>query len=179
MLTGALATAAVLLGSGAHTASAHDRLAETTPADGGTVGTPPAQVILQFSRPPLPLGAQVLVSGPGGTQVSAGAAELRGTSVVQPLLDGLPAGSYTVGWRVTSADGHPLSGTAGFIVDGAGTPATGPVAGDAGAPTRAAADAGPAAPDAGGRPAPVAWTAVGALLLGAAVTVGRQLRRRP
>ncbi|MFV9429289.1 copper resistance protein CopC [Rhodococcus rhodochrous] len=31
-------------------------------------------------------------------------------------LDGLAAGPYTVAFRVTSADGHPISGTTIFIL---------------------------------------------------------------
>ena len=55
---------------------------------------------------------------------------MRGTTVTQPLAGGLPAGAYTVEWRVTSADGHPLSGTFGFTV--AQGAATQPAAGAAG-----------------------------------------------
>ncbi len=32
-------------------------------------------------------------------------------------LQELPEGSYTVDWRVTSTDGHPISGTRRFAVD--------------------------------------------------------------
>ncbi|OZF42343.1 hypothetical protein CH293_26810 [Rhodococcus sp. 14-2470-1b] len=37
------------------------------------------------------------------------------------LEDGLPNGEYTVGYRVTSADGHPITGSYGFSVDVAAT----------------------------------------------------------
>jgi hypothetical protein len=42
---------------------------------------------------------------------------------VQP---GAPAGTYTVAWRVTSADGHPISGSFTFIATrpGSGAPVT-------------------------------------------------------
>src|SRR5690606_32208723 len=57
---------------------------------------------------------QVVVTGPDGVVVSDGPAQLVDTSVVQPLVATLPAGPYTVEWRVTSADGHPLSGALTF-----------------------------------------------------------------
>src|SRR5699024_10824890 len=36
--------------------------------------------------------------------------------VSHPLADDLPAGEYSVDWRVVSADGHPISGEFTFTV---------------------------------------------------------------
>jgi methionine-rich copper-binding protein CopC len=174
LLGGALATAALLLGPGATAASAHDRLVGITPAGDVPVATSPAHVAVELTRPPQALGTQVVVSGPDGGQASEGAVELRGTTVIQPLRDDLPAGTYTVQWRVTSADGHPLAGTSTFAVAAGGSPGTAPPGGDNSVLSEAA-DARPAAPDAGGLPSPVIWTAVGAILVAAA---GMAVRRR-
>ena len=52
------------------------------------------------------------MTGPAGP-VSDGQPQLVDAEVRQPVRAG-PAGRYTVLWRVTSADGHPVSGTFAF-----------------------------------------------------------------
>ena len=91
-------------------ASAHDILQKTTPADGATLTTMPSTVSLQFSEPPLAIGTQVLVKGPSG-DVADGKPTIEGSTVVQAVSPDAPAGSYTVTYRVTSDDGHPVGGT--------------------------------------------------------------------
>ncbi|MDJ0471976.1 copper resistance CopC family protein, partial [Rhodococcoides fascians] len=65
--------------------------------------------------------ATISVVGPGDTQWAQGAATVEGPDVSVLLEDGLPNGEYTVGYRVTSADGHPITGSYGFSVDVAAT----------------------------------------------------------
>lgn len=108
---------------GAAPASAHDDLLGTTPADGTTLATAPDQVVLTFTDPAVALGTQVVVTGPDGTDLAQGAVQLVGSTVVQPLAAARPAGVYRVDWRVTSADGHPVSNTFTFTV----TSPSGPV----------------------------------------------------
>lgn len=110
----ALLTAALLLG--AAPAWAHDELSSTEPADGTSL-TAPEEVTLSFTGEIAEVGAAVEVTGAGGT-VTEGAPEVQGTMVVQPLQDDLEPGAYEVTWRVTSEDGHPISGTFGFEVEG-------------------------------------------------------------
>ncbi|HEY8307573.1 MAG TPA: copper resistance CopC family protein [Lapillicoccus sp.] len=93
-------------------ASAHDVLRSTNPADGAVVDRLPDRVVLTFDEPALAIGTQVVVTGPAGT-VSDGPPQLIDAEVRQPVRSG-PAGRYTVLWRVTSADGHPVSGTFAF-----------------------------------------------------------------
>lgn len=107
-----LALAAVLLTAGR--ADAHNSLLGTDPADGSTVDAPPASITLTFDQPAQSLGTEIVVLGPDGSAVSTGDPALVDNTVSQPLTTGLPAGAYTVEWRVTSADGHPLSGTLAF-----------------------------------------------------------------
>lgn len=95
-------------------ASAHNALVGTDPADGSTVATPPARITLTFDQPAQALGTEIVVLGPDGATVSTGSAELVDSTVAQALAADLPAGAYTVEWRVTSADGHPLSGELAF-----------------------------------------------------------------
>lgn len=118
LLACALAATLAVLGAGMPAASAHDELVATTPAQGTTVAASPATVTLEFSRPVQPLGAQVVVTGPGGAPVSQDAAELRDATVTQPVPAEAPPGAYTVSWRVTAADGHLLTGEFAFTVAG-------------------------------------------------------------
>lgn len=166
---------AALLVLGAPTAGAHDGLVGTNPAGGSSVAAAPDAVELEFTGEPLPIGTLVAVTGPGGDAVSDGDAEIRGTTVVQRLTGGLTPGAYRVAWRSTSSDGHALSGTFDFAVDGA---APAPPATTAG--TGAETDTAPAsatAPDDGGI-APV-WLVAGAVvLLGLGALLVTRVRRR-
>lgn len=118
------ALVALLLLGPVGTASAHDQLTGSEPADGETVDEAPDEVVLTFSGEIAELGAQVVVADPDGATVSEGDPEVVGTEVTQALVPDLPAGDYEVTWRVTSEDGHPISGTFGFTVaEGAGSPA--------------------------------------------------------
>lgn len=144
-------------------AAAHNTLRSSDPADGATVPTAPAQVTLTFDQAALELGTQVVVTGPDGAVVSDGAVQLVDVSVVQPLVATRPAGAYTVAWRVTSADGHPLSGTFAFTAAQAVgvAPSEDPTAEATSTPTPAPTDAatpGVDTPDAAA-PAPPATTA--------------------
>lgn len=94
-------------------ASAHDVLQKTTPSDGQSLPQMPANVSLQFSEPPLAIGTQVLVKGPSG-DVATGKAKIEGSTVVQAISPTAPAGKYTVTYRVSSDDGHPVGGTFSF-----------------------------------------------------------------
>ena len=123
----AVAASVVLLGLGVPAASAHDALVAATPADGATAAAAPTEIALEFSGVVQELGAEAAVTGPQGGAVAQGAAEVAGTTLAQPLAPGLAAGTYSVAWRVTSADGHPLSGTTTFTVTGGAAAAPGPV----------------------------------------------------
>ncbi|MGO4598948.1 copper resistance CopC family protein [Terrabacter sp. 2RAF25] len=102
-----------LLGAAPLAASAHDVLERTNPADGTTVSKMPATVVLTFSEAPLDIGSQVVVTGPSGP-VSSGAPTISGRDVTQSVAPNAPGGDYTVTYRVTSDDGHPVTGTFSF-----------------------------------------------------------------
>jgi methionine-rich copper-binding protein CopC len=95
------------------TAFAHDVLERTDPADGTTVTQLPGAVVLTFSEAPLEIGTQVVVTGPSGP-VSSGSPTIEGRAVTQALAANAPGGDYTVSYRVTSDDGHPVTGTFSF-----------------------------------------------------------------
>lgn len=182
------AVALVLLGPGTTAALAHDELVGTVPAAGTTARTAPGGVELQLGGAAQALGTQVVVTASDGRVVSQGSPQLRGSTVRQPLTADLGAGDYTVAWKVTSGDGHSLTGTFAFTVaagaDGGGAdpasaaPAPGP-------PGPRGAAPGEAAPSEAAAARPVessagdGWLVAGAAAAVAAVgAVLLRLRRR-
>jgi copper resistance protein C len=94
-------------------AQAHDELVSTNPADKSQVQTMPDSIVLNFEEPAVKVGSQVIVRGPNGN-VAEGAPVFAKSTVTQAVKPGAPAGAYTVLWRVTSDDGHPVSGSFTF-----------------------------------------------------------------
>ncbi len=123
------AVALCLAGPAAGPALAHAHLVSSTPGDGSTVEAAPARIVLRFDEAVQASSAQVAVTAPDGSAVSTGAAEVL-DAVVSADVDALPAaGDYTVGWRIVSADGHPVDGQIVFsamasAADQAGTGST-------------------------------------------------------
>ncbi len=162
-----LAACALLLGVGTPAASAHDALVAATPADGSTLPAAPGELALEFSGVVQELGAQVAVTGPGGDAVAQGPAEVVGSTLTQPLDADLAAGTYAVAWRVTSADGHPISGTTTFTVAGDAAAAAGPVQ-----------EASAAAPAGSSSSGPAIGIGAAVVLVVAVALAARQLRGR-
>ena len=106
-------------------ASAHSVLVSSSPASGATVSKPPATVSLTFNenvRAP----AYVVVTGPDGARVDSGGAKILDATVTEQLKAAAPAGTYTVAYRVVSADGHPVEAELRYTVAAGG--GTAPVA---------------------------------------------------
>jgi methionine-rich copper-binding protein CopC len=116
----ALVVAAALVLLVAPPASAHDSLVSSTPADGQTVEQVPDTIVLEMNEAVVAVGTRVVVTGPDG-QVQQGRPQLSKNLVEQAVRADAPAGRYTVTWRVTSADGHPVSGTFSFTATSAAT----------------------------------------------------------
>lgn len=102
-------------------AGAHNPPPVPSPAEGAELESPPTDVALTFTQQVLDVGTVVEVTGPDG-DATHGSPKVDGMVVTQPLADELPAGDYTVAWRVTSEDGHPVDGTWTFTVAAASTP---------------------------------------------------------
>ncbi|OBH09596.1 copper resistance CopC family protein [Mycobacterium sp. E1747] len=118
----------------AQVASAHAARVSTDPADNAVLATGPERVSATFNEQLQTTFAAMTVVGPDGNVWSAGDPAVRGAVVgigVRPLG---PAGTYTVNYRVTSADGHVVSGSWSFrlTVPGTGTPRPSAAGGTAG-----------------------------------------------
>nr|WP_237547283.1 copper resistance protein CopC [Streptomyces sp. SID161] len=108
----------LLLGTAAP-ASAHAVLRTTDPADGTVLRTAPRQVTLTFSESVGLLTDSFRIYDPGNHRVrtgSAGHASGHSDTARVTLPARLATGTYTVAWRVVSADSHPVSGALTFSV---------------------------------------------------------------
>ncbi|KQR17580.1 copper resistance CopC family protein [Cellulomonas sp. Leaf334] len=103
-----LGLAAVVLVAPA--AQAHNVLQSTDPAEGSTVPVVPEQVTLTFNEPVLMVGTTIMVHTADDEMVNIGPPLLVDNTAGIAVTGELPAGEYTVIYRVTSADGHPIEG---------------------------------------------------------------------
>ena len=97
-------------------ASAHDSLVESDPAQDAVLTEVPSQLELTFSGEISDLGVQFVVMGPEERDVVQGTPTVSGDVVTQALTEELADGDYAATWRVTSSDGHPISGTINFSI---------------------------------------------------------------
>jgi methionine-rich copper-binding protein CopC len=116
----AVAAVACVAAFGAATALAHDELKSTSPRTGATLARTPAAVTLTFEEPIGKLGKVTATrNGQGDLVKSARTMPRNAAKVVVTLKRPGPkkqAGTYRVGWRITSDDGHPVSGVVTFRV---------------------------------------------------------------
>ncbi len=94
-------------------AFAHAGLLTTDPIDGARLDAAPAEVRLTFNEPVTPISLR-LIDAMGQERALTPVA--AGETVRAPLPPALPPGAYTVSYRVTSADAHPVAGAMVFGV---------------------------------------------------------------
>ncbi|MDQ7804004.1 copper resistance protein CopC [Amycolatopsis sp. A133] len=164
----ALALTGVAVLGTATPALAHNVLISSDPANGSSVATGPAKISLTFDQ--YVQGAdvnQIAVTGPGGGQWAEGPITVVNNVLTAPLRPLGPAGKYTLGYRVLSADGHPVTGELTFTLTtaGTGTPATVDAA-------RSPGGAAQAAPQSSSTGVPIwVWIAGAVVLLAIGLTV--------
>jgi copper resistance protein C len=114
--------------AGAGVAAAHATRIATDPVENTELTRSPQKVSATFNEKLQTQFAAMTVVGPDGNLWSAGDPQLDGAIIsvgVRPLG---PTGTYTVNYRVTSADGHVVSGSWSFRLTVAGTGTPGPSA---------------------------------------------------
>jgi hypothetical protein len=167
-----LAGFALLLGAG--TAWAHNVLTSTDPPNGANLATGPSTVTLTFDLPVKRQFSTITVVGPDGLHFEGGPSAVNGNVVSAPVRPLGPAGGYTVGYRIVSDDGHPVSGAVHFNLTRAGT-GQGVPAEDA---PGASADTGGSAEGSGSTGPPIwAWVLVAVALVAAGATVALRAGR--
>jgi copper transport protein len=116
VLCGAIAVQAVA----AAPVSAHATLVSATPANGAMLTGAPEVVELVFSEN-VGTPAALAVLGADGNEVDGGQVEVVDATLRRTYDPAAFApGVYTVSYQVTSADGHPITGTLSFMVHGEG-----------------------------------------------------------
>lgn len=128
-----LLAAAAMVGA-AGPAFAHSRLEGSDPPDGAGLDAGPARVVLTFDEDMPPGFDAVSVIGPDGKAWQDGEVTTSGSTVSVAVAPLGPAGRYQVGYRVVSADGHPVEGSTSFTLTkaGPGTPPARPAPATAG-----------------------------------------------
>jgi methionine-rich copper-binding protein CopC len=126
-LLAAVAVSLVALVGLAVPASAHNSLIGSTPRDGALMEAGPDQIELKFDQP-VQMGQglnTVAVLGPNNDHWEGGPVQVASNVVTAPVRPLGPAGAYKIGYRILSADGHPVTGELTFTLTkaGAGTPA--------------------------------------------------------
>ena len=110
-------------------AFAHATVVATSPGDGQVLAAAPHQVSMTFDEPvQLQFGA-LRVFAPNGARIDTGApAHPRGHAdqVTVGLDTGSGTGTYTVAWRIVSADSHPVQGAFTFSIGKASATAANP-----------------------------------------------------
>jgi copper resistance protein C len=119
---------AVIALTAAPPASAHAVRIATDPAVDAVLATGPPRVSATFNEHLQTTFAAMTVVGSDGNLWSTGDPRVQGAVISVDLMPLGPAGTYTVNYRVTSADGHVVSGSWPFHLTTAGTGRPGPPA---------------------------------------------------
>ena len=119
--------AAVLLAlAAAPSTAAHAVLLETEPANDSVLEESPMHVVLRFDEPVETALGSVRVYDASGRRVDGGDVMRASSDAVGTRIDGeLPKGTYTVTWRVISADSDPIKGAFVFHVQEPGAQPSG------------------------------------------------------
>ncbi|MFC5288056.1 copper resistance protein CopC [Actinokineospora guangxiensis] len=166
-------------------ASAHERLVSADPEQGVALDTAPTTVTLTFSGKVEANGESIRITGRDGTDWAVSDVASSGAEVTAKVTAQGQPGKQVLAYRVTSADGHTLTGTYTFDVAAFASttttqpttqptttqppstqpPATQPTT--AAQPTTAVPVADSPAPDEPGGPGAVLWIVLGAAVVAA------------
>ncbi|WP_281973150.1 copper resistance CopC family protein [Ruegeria faecimaris] len=97
-------------------ALAHSKVTETTPADGTTVTTVPAEVGLNFSKDIRLTRIEMAHEEHGAVRLDLGD-QARFAQKFKIPLPGNGAGTYVIEWRGLGEDGHAMQGAFTFTVE--------------------------------------------------------------
>ena len=104
--------------AGTQGAHAHAQVTSSVPAKNQVVKVLPSLVWIEFDGDLLSLDEKqfqkILVTNSKKVRVSQGGPVVGGARISTKLKAGLPAGKYTVSYRVVSEDGHPVEGSFSF-----------------------------------------------------------------
>lgn len=101
-------------------ASSHEQLVDQEPKSGQVLEAGISEVRLSFSDDLISLdnsaGSEIVILDSNQNPVNNGCAVIDArTAIARADID--TPGTYQVGWRVVSGDGHPISGNFSFVVE--------------------------------------------------------------
>ena len=101
-------------------ATSHEQLVDQEPKPGQILEAGIAEVKLSFSDDLISLdnsaGSEIVILDSNQNPVNNGCAAIDArTAIARADID--TPGTYQVGWRVVSGDGHPISGSFSFVVE--------------------------------------------------------------
>ena len=101
-------------------ATSHEQLVDQEPKSGQVLEAGIAEVRLSFSDDLISLdnsaGSEIVILDSNQNPVNNGCAVIDArTAIARADID--TPGTYQVGWRVVSGDGHPISGNFSFVVE--------------------------------------------------------------
>lgn len=102
-------------------ANSHSQLVSSDPVDGSVLSAAPAKLVLTFNEALLEEAVAVAISNSSGAAVSGTVASSAGAIVTIPWPAELPSDTYTVSYRIVSADAHPVTGSISFTYTFAGS----------------------------------------------------------
>jgi len=107
-------------------ASAHASLDGSTPSASSVVPESPDEIVLDFDETVEPRLGSLKLFDDDGREVEVGelVRDTSDESIVRALVTALADGPYVVVWRVTSSDGHPVTGAIPFEVGDVSTGST-------------------------------------------------------
>lgn len=97
-------------------ASAHGALIGSNPKDGAVLPTAPTSIELDFAGDIGEISPAIVLRDDRDEVIEQVQPQLDGRTMSGVLPTALPQGSYSVAWRIVSADGHPLQGVVRFAV---------------------------------------------------------------
>ncbi len=168
-----------LLSFGTGIASAHTALSSSDPAEDATVTAPPAAIVLTFNEHISPQFANVVLSSADGRNWISGSPQVQGQRLTAAVGPDRPGnGVYTVGYRVVSADGHPVTGSYSFIIAGVSDGPRPTSTSAAAAPSTAAPPPSTAAPATSDTKTTVITAGAAGLALGGVIAFWQSRRNR-
>ena len=173
------ASALITLGS-ASPAAAHNSQIGSTPAAGAVLEAAPDLVSVRFDAALMDVGEALVVRAPDGTIVSTGIPEIKRDTIRTAVRTDVPAGEYTVAYRIVSKDGHPVTATFTYTVTSgaAASPSPRPAKSTAASTSPApATPLDPATTASDSRPAVIIYVLIAVVLAGAGIALVLRSRR--
>ncbi|MEU7800422.1 copper resistance CopC family protein [Micromonospora arborensis] len=116
ILVAVLAALVALFVVPAGPAWAHNSLRSASPAKDATLPSAPSELTLEFMQRLDPTFTTIVLTDAAKRKIPVGDPVVAGARSTVTVSDTLPNGTYTVAYRVVSADGHPVQGSYPFTV---------------------------------------------------------------